>query len=67
MARYRIEGMTCDGCARAVARVAQDHAPGRTVRVDRGAGLLEIEGEESDEARLRVALGDAGFVLAGRA
>lgn len=67
MARYRIEGMTCDGCARAVARVAEAQAPARTVRVDRGAGILEIEGEVADEARLRAALGDAGFVLAGPA
>ncbi|MFO0294353.1 MAG: heavy-metal-associated domain-containing protein [Rhodospirillales bacterium] len=67
MARYRIEGMTCDGCARAVQRAAESQAPGRTIRVDRGAGTLEIEGDGVDEARLRAALGDAGFALGGPA
>jgi copper chaperone len=66
MTTYVIDGMTCDGCARAVARVFAAVAPGMRVNVDRAAGRAEVEGEPVDEAALRRALDDAGFSLRGR-
>lgn len=67
MNAYRIDGMTCDGCARAVTRAVEAVAGGRELRVDRARGRVEIGGAPLDEATLRAAIADAGFVFAGRA
>lgn len=67
MNAYRIDGMTCDGCARAVTKALQGVAQGREVVVDRARGRVEIGGEAVDEGALRVAIEEAGFVFAGRA
>ena len=67
MTAYRIDGMTCDGCARAVTRALQSVAQGRDVVVDRARGHVEIAGAALDDAVVRAAIEDAGFVFAGRA
>jgi copper chaperone len=67
MNAYRIDGMTCDGCARAVTRALQAVAQGREITVDRGRALVEIAGAALDDAVLRAAIEDAGFVFGGRA
>lgn len=67
MARFLVEGMTCDGCARAVARAVEAALPGRRVVVDRAGGWIELSGEPADEAKLGDAIADAGFVLRGAA
>lgn len=67
MNAYRIDGMTCDGCARAVTRAVQSVSQGREVAVDRAAGRVEIGGAAIDDAVLRAAIEDAGFVYVGRA
>jgi copper chaperone len=67
MNAYRIDGMTCDGCARAVTRALQAVAQGREITVDRGRARVEIAGAALDDAVLRAAIEDAGFVFGGRA
>jgi copper chaperone len=67
MNAYRIDGMTCDGCAKAVARAVQRIAPGRDIRVERAGKRVEIDGDPLDEDVLRTAVEDAGFVYGGRA
>lgn len=67
MNAYRIDGMTCDGCAKAVARALQRVASGREIRVDRAGNRIEIDGDPLDEAVLSAAVEAAGFVYAGRA
>ena len=67
MNAYRIDGMTCDGCAKAVTRALQRVASGREVRVDRAQNRVEISGAPVDEAVLRAAVEEAGFVYAGHA
>jgi copper chaperone len=67
MATYRIEGMTCDGCARAVARALQPVVPAAIVQVDRLAGLVVIDGMSADDAVIRSAIEAAGFVFGGLA
>lgn len=66
MTAYRIDGMTCDGCARAVTRALQGISQGRDVVVDRASGRVEIAGAALDDAVVRAAIEDAGFVFAGR-
>ena len=67
MNAYRIDGMTCDGCARAVTRALQRVSPGREITVDHAHGRVEIAGAAVDEKLLRAAIEEAGFVFAGRA
>lgn len=66
MIAYRVDGMTCDGCARAVERAVKAVAPGREVAVDRAAGRVSV-GDGVDEAVLRAAVERAGFAFSGRA
>jgi copper chaperone len=63
---YRIDGMSCDGCARAVTRALEAALPGAAVRVDLAAGRATVAGEAA-EAEIRRAVERAGFVFAGRA
>ena len=62
---YRVDGMTCDGCARAVERAVKAAAPGCEVVVDRAAGRVSV-GEDVSEPVLRAAIERAGFGFAGR-
>lgn len=66
MASYRVNGMTCDGCAKAVTRAIGAAAPGTRVVVDRPAGRVDVDGAVSESA-VRQAVEDAGFEFAGRA
>jgi copper chaperone CopZ len=66
MSAYRVDGMTCEGCVRAVTRALQGVAQGREITVDRARARVEIIGAEVDESVLRAAVEDAGFVFAGR-
>jgi copper chaperone len=65
-ASYRIEGMTCDGCARAVAKAIAAVAPGAGIEVDRAASRVAVAGGPDAEA-IRRAVERAGFVFAGPA
>jgi copper chaperone len=62
---YRVDGMTCDGCARAVERAVKAAAPGCEVVVDRASGIVRL-GEDVAEPVLRAAIERAGFGFAGR-
>jgi copper chaperone len=62
---YRVEGMTCDGCARAVTNAIKARAPGATVHVDLKRGQVQVEGGP-DQAKVAAAVEDAGFEFAGR-
>ena len=62
---YRVDGMTCDGCARAVERAVKAAAPGCEVVVDRAAGRISV-GEDVPEPTMRAAIERAGFGFAGR-
>ena len=61
---YRVGGMTCGGCASSVTRALERAAPGCTVKVDLGAGLVPVAGEVTPEPVAR-AVGGAGFTFGG--
>jgi copper chaperone len=63
---YRVTGMTCEGCVRAVTRAVTRAAPAARVGVDLTAGWLTIDGEAAPEAVAR-AVEDAGFGFGGAA
>lgn len=65
MIQFRVSGMTCDGCVRAVTRAIHQRRPNVDVRVDLGQGLVVIAGN-ADAEILSEAIEDAGFSVEGR-
>ncbi len=61
---YRVQGMTCQGCVRAVTNAVQRAVPGTTVTADLAAGTIAVEGPATPEA-VRQAVEAAGFAFAG--
>ena len=64
--RYRIEGMTCDGCVRAVTRAIQAAAPQARITVDLRSKTAEID-DAVPPATVAAAVDGAGFKFAGKA
>jgi copper chaperone len=58
---YRVSGMTCDGCARAVTNAIKARAPSVKVSVDLRAGQVRIDGP-IDQPTVAAAVEEAGFV-----
>ena len=70
MATYRVNGMTCGGCANAVTRAIKAAAPAADVKVDLGAKTVSvtIEGGGAVAAdTVKTAVKDAGFEFIGGA
>lgn len=65
MLRFRIEGMTCQGCVRAVTQAVSTAAPGRPVKVTLASGEVEV-GQGADVAAVAAAIERAGFDVAER-
>ena len=61
---YRVTGMTCGGCARAVATAIKAAAAGAEVSIDVSTGAVTVSG--ADEAAVKQAVDDAGFGFEGR-
>lgn len=66
MGVYRVVGMHCEGCVRAVRNAIGEAVPGAAVEVDLEKGLVRVEGVE-DAALIGKAIDAAGFEFAGRA
>ncbi|HLO78682.1 MAG TPA: heavy-metal-associated domain-containing protein [Magnetospirillum sp.] len=62
---YRVTGMTCGGCARAVETAIKAAAPTATVTVDLTAKAVTVDG--ASEAQVKQAVDDAGFGFEGAA
>lgn len=63
---YRVDGMTCGGCARSVTGAINRIAPQAAVSVDLPSGRVTVDGE-ADEAAIKGAVEGAGFDFLGRA
>lgn len=62
---YKVDGMSCDGCARAVESAIRTAAPEvGAVSVDLAGGRVTVEGAVA-EAVVAEAVDDAGFTFAG--
>lgn len=65
MLRFRIEGMTCQGCVNAVTQAVGAAAPGRPVKVTLATGQVDVGGG-ADVAAIAAAIERAGFQVAER-
>ena len=61
---YRVTGMTCGGCVRAVTKAIERRQPGAEVTIDLATGLVEVAGAPAD-AEIRAAVETAGFEFRG--
>jgi copper chaperone len=62
---YKVEGMTCGGCARSVESAIKAKAPAAEIVVDLDGAKVTVEGVAEDV--VRQAVDDAGFTFAGAA
>jgi copper chaperone len=63
--KYRVLGMSCDGCANAVTKAIKSAAPGADVDVDLDAKVVSVE--NLDDADVQEAVEAAGFEYGGAA
>ncbi len=63
---YLVNGMTCEGCVRAVTNAIARALPGTTVEVDLASGRVSVANGAEEGAIVR-AVGDAVFEFGGRA
>ena len=63
---YRVEGMTCEGCARAVTAAVRKQVPDAFVEVDVTMGMVRV-GANAGENEVRQAVERAGFTWDGLA
>jgi copper chaperone len=61
---YRVEGMTCCGCASAVEQAIKNAAPGAEVKANSVADEVTVTGVD-DDALVQTAVEDAGFDFGG--
>lgn len=65
MQRFRIEGMTCQGCVAAVTQAIGKAAPGKRVEVSLATGEAEID-DGADPGAVTAAIERAGFKVVER-
>ena len=63
---YRVLGMTCDGCAKAVTNAIKAATPEAAVEVDLDGKQVTVEGAGDDSA-IQQAIESAGFECGGPA
>ncbi len=61
---YRVPGMTCEHCTRAVSGEVSAVQGVREVSVDLAAKLVTVTGEDLDDQALRDAIEEAGYEVA---
>ena len=66
MTTYRVDGMTCGGCAKSVTNAIKAAAPEAEVSVDLDAKTVTVEGLD-DAVKVEAAVDDAGFEFKGAA
>lgn len=59
MALFKVNGMTCGHCVKAVENAVHEAAPQATVAVDLAAGTVRTDGIAPDAARAAIA--EAGY------
>lgn len=62
--KYRVLGLHCEGCANSVTQAIQALQAKAKVKVDLGKKQIAVDGVD-DDATIRQAVGNAGFIYAG--
>jgi copper chaperone len=62
---FRVTGMTCGGCVRAVPNAIRARSPSANVAIDLASGTVTVDG--ADPKAVAAAIADAGYELAAPA
>jgi copper chaperone len=62
---FRVTGMTCGGCVRAVTNAIRARSPSASVDIDLASGTVTVDG--ADPNTVAAAIADAGYELAAPA
>ncbi len=62
---YRVEGMTCGHCERAVKEEVEELQGVESAEADRATGTLVVRGPAIDDAAVSAAVAEAGYRVAG--
>jgi len=65
MATYKVTGMSCQGCVKAVTNALTTKTAGASVEIELEGGLVKVDGMR--EVDVRDAVEDAGFTFEGAA
>ena len=63
MIEFKVERMTCGGCAATVKAAVAKVAPTARTEIEIATGTLRVEGD-AEEARIRAAIEQAGYGIA---
>ena len=61
MQQFKVTGMTCEHCARAVGDAVRGVDPGATVSVDLGAGRMTVQSGTAPASRIVEAVAAEGY------
>ena len=61
MQHFKVTGMTCEHCVRAVTNAVRGVDPGAAVSVDLGAGRLTVENGTAPASRIAEAVAAEGY------
>ena len=61
MQQFKVTGMTCEHCVRAVANAVRSVDPGAVVAVDLGTGRLTVENGMAPASRIAKAVAAEGY------
>jgi copper chaperone len=61
MVQFKVENMTCGGCAAAITRAIRALDAGAAVEIDRAARTVRVEPRTADAAALEAAIREAGY------
>lgn len=61
--QFKVDGMSCQHCVRAVTQAIEDLDPAAEVKVDLASGRVDVAAESPREA-IRQAIQDAGYTAA---
>ena len=62
--RYKVDGMTCGGCAASVSQAINAVEPNAKIQVDVQKGIVSIEAVD-DDRNVAQAVADSGFTFGG--
>ena len=62
---YKVDGMTCGGCAASVQKAIVAAVPGAVVSIDLPTARVTVEAGAVEDTAVRKAVEDAGFDFAG--
>jgi copper chaperone len=61
---YKVNGMTCGGCAKSIESAISSAATGAKAKADPASGLVVVEGATAEQ--VAKAVDDAGFEFVGQ-